>query len=143
MNAPSVAVASLAALAAAARRSGKVVEGGGEPPSPALPDAELLALCKEIAGADRIADAERAADIHPWEQPVAFKALGDRLHEACRDKARLMPRAIELHATTPAGVLAKAELVAELFQNARGQRAAAVRALVEDLARVLAAGGGQ
>jgi len=129
-------VAGLALLMASAGKSGVVAEGVGDPPTPVRPDAELLHLCREIAGADRVADAQRASAVPCWEQPGTFKAMGDRLNEARRVRERLMPRVVELEATTPAGVLAKALAVVEMF-NTSGARARAVRVLVKDLERVL------
>jgi len=59
--------------------------------------------------------------------------------EASRTHERLMPQIVGLSATTTAGVIAKADVVAGLFQGS-GLRSAAVRSLVDDLLAVLGAG---
>jgi len=63
-----------------------------------------------------------------------------RMDEACRTKDRLLPRVVEVRATTAAGVVAKAQAIGLLFDTSSGRRAAAVRALVADLVAVLGAG---
>ena len=136
-------VAGLVALAAATGKSGVVVEGVDDAPASARPDAELLALCREIAGCDRIAEYARGYSVPVWEQPEAFKAAGARLSEACRVKEHLIPRVIALPATTPAGALAKLRVVAGLFDTSRGRRSDAVRAVVDDLVAVLGEAGGE
>ncbi len=134
-------VAALVALMGEARRAGVVadgVDGGGAPPRP---DAELLALCGEIMGADRIADEARSgAGPCPWTDKPGFQRVMGQMNEACRTKDRLMPRVIEVCAVTPAGIVAKARAVELLFDTSSGRRAAAVRALVADLVAVLGAG---
>ena len=130
-------VAGLALLMASAGKSGVVAEGGAEPASPARPNAELLHLCREIAGCRRIAEDCRGGRICVWDQPTAFQAERDRSKAAHQDIERMVPRVIELEATTPAGALAKARVVAGLFGMGSGRRAEAVRVLVEDLVRVL------
>ncbi len=131
-------VAALVALMGEARRAGVVadgMDGGGAPPRP---DAELLALCGEIMGADRIADeARNGPGPCPWTDKPGFQRVMGRMSEACRTKNRLMPRVIEVRATTPAGVVAKAQAIGLLFDTSRGRRADAVRALVADLVAML------
>ena len=65
----------------------------------------------------------------------------DTLGEACRTRDRLLPRVIEVCATTPAGFVAKAEAIELLFATSRGRKADAVRALVADLRAVLGKAG--
>ena len=134
-------VAALMALMGEARRAGVVADGvdvGGAPPRP---DAELLALCGEVLGAARIADDVRSGPGPcPWTEKPAHRRAMDTLGEACRTQDRLLPRVIEVCATTPAGVVAKAEAIELLFATSRGRRADAVRALVADLVAVLGAG---
>ena len=131
-------VAALTMLAAAARSSGVVFDGDDKAPSPLpLPDIELLNLCREVAGCDRIAEVWRNDDSSPWDQPVAHRAAMDRMSEACRARDKLVPRVLELDATTPAGVLAKARVVLMLFATGRGRRAEAVRTLVANIIAVL------
>ena len=75
---------------------------------------------------------------HPrWRQRVTAMS---RLSEACRAKDRIIPRIIELDATTPAGVVAKAEVIGSRF-NGTGQRSDAVRSLVADLLAVVGRAG--
>ena len=62
--------------------------------------------------------------------------------EACRTRERLLPRVVEVEATTIAGLLAKAEAVGTLFDDKWGLRAEAMRSLLADLASVLKAGVG-
>ncbi len=118
-------VAALVALMGEARRAGVVadgVDGGGAPPRP---DAELLALCGEVMGADRIADEARSSPGPcPWTDKPGYQRAMGRMSEACRTKDRLLPRVVEVEATTIAGILAKA---------------GAVRSLLADLAAVLQA----
>lgn len=132
-------VAGLALLMASAGKSGVVAERGEEPSFPARPDAELLSLCHDIAGCARIADPsfETNPNPSPWDQPVAFKAWRERTAEARRTRDRIIPRVVELEATTTARVLAKALAVVQMFNTASGARTRAVRALVKDLERVL------
>ncbi len=133
-------VAALVALMGEARRAGVVaegVDGGGAPPRP---DAELLALCGEVMGADRIADEARSGPGPcPWTDRPGFQNVMGRMSEACRTKDRLLPRVVEVRATTAAGVVAKAQAIELLFDTSRGRRAEAVRALVADLVAVLQA----
>ena len=63
-----------------------------------------------------------------------------RLSEACRAKDRMIPRITEMDATTPAGVVAKAEVIGSLL-NGTGQRSDAVRSLVADLLAVVGRAG--
>ena len=133
-------VAGLVALMGEARRAGVVADGvdaGGVPPRP---DAELLALCGEVMGADRIADEVRSGPGPcPWTDKPAHGRAMATLGEACRTRDRLMPRVVEVRATTAAGVVAKAQAIELLFATSRGKRADAVRALVADLVEVLGA----
>jgi len=137
-------VAALVALMGEARRAGVVadgVDGGGAPPRP---DAELLALCGEVMGADRIADEARSGHgVCAWTDRPGFQRVMGRMDEACRTKDRLLPRVVEVRATTAAGVVAKAQAIGLLFDTSRGRRADAVRALVADLVAVLGAGAGR
>ena len=131
-------VAALVALMGEARRAGVVadgVDGGGAPPRP---DAELLALCGEVMGADRIADEARSGHgVCAWTDKPGFQRVMERMNEACRTKDRLLPRVVEVRATTAAGVVAKALAIELLFDTSRGRRADAVRALVADLVAML------
>lgn len=133
-------VAALVVLMGEARRVGVVadgVDGAGVPPRP---DAELLALCREVMGANRIADEARSGRSPcPWTDKSGSQRAGERLGEACRTKDRLLPRVVEVRATTAAGVVAKALAIELLFDTSRGRRAVAVRALVADLVAVLQA----
>ena len=135
-------VAALVALMGDARRAGVVADGVDVGCSlPVRPDAELLALCGEIMGADRIADEARSGPGPcPWTDKPGFQRVMGQMNEACRTKDRLMPRVIEVCAATPAGIVAKARAVELLFDTSSGRRAAAVRALVADLVAVLGAG---
>ena len=137
-------VAGLVALMTEARRAGVVADGGaageGVPPRP---DAELLAICGEVIGADRIADGLRSGSWPcPWTDKAAHQRASSTLGEACRTRERLLPRVVEVEATTVAGLLAKAGAVGTLFDDKRGLRAEAVRSLLADLAAVLRAGVG-
>ncbi len=133
-------VAALVALMGEARRAGVVadgVDGGGAPPRP---DAELLALCGEVMGAERIADGLRSGSWpFPWEDKAGHQSASSMLGDACRTRDRLLPRVVEVRATTAAGVVAKAQVIELLFDTSRGRRAEAVRALVADLVAVLQA----
>ena len=134
-------VAGLVALMGEARRAGVVADGTDAGcPLPVLPDAELLALCGEVMGAERIMDDVRGGPgLCPWTDKPGFLRAANLLHEACRTQDRLMPRVVEVRATTSAGVVAKARTVDLLFATSRGRRSAAVRALVADLVAVLGA----
>lgn len=68
---------------------------------------------------------------------AGYRAVSDRVGEARRAKGRIVPRIMDLAATTPDGVWAKAEVVGTLFKTMSGLRGDAVRALVRDLATVL------
>lgn len=132
-------VAALVALMGEARRAGVVadaVDDAAAPPS--RPDAELLNLCGEVMGADHIADIIRKGD-GPcvWTDKPGHQRMMAQLNEACRTQDRLLPQVVDLRATTPAGVLAKAQVIELLFTNTRGKRGDAVRALVADLVAVL------
>lgn len=135
-------VAALVVLMGEARRAGVVadaVDDAAAPPS--RPDAELLNLCGEVMGADRIADIIRKGD-GPcvWTDKPGHQRMMAQLSEACRTQDRLLPHVVELRATTAAGVVAKAQAIALLFATSRGKKADAVRALVADLVAVLGAG---
>ena len=62
-----------------------------------------------------------------------------RVSEASRMHERLVPQIVGINATTTAGLVAKADVVAGLFQGS-GLRSAAVRSLVDDLLTLLGAG---
>ena len=137
-------VAALVALMTEAQRAGVVADGGeageGAPPRP---DAELLALCSEIMGAERVVDEFRShAAPCPWTQKLAHQRAMSSFGEACQTRDRLLPRVVEVEAVTVAGLLAKAEAVGTLFDDKRGFKAEAVRSLLADLAAVLRAGVG-
>ena len=137
-------VAALVALMGEAQRVGVVADGGeageGAPPRP---DAELLALCGEVMGAERIVDDLRSGTWpFPWEDKVGHQRASSTLGEACQTRDRLLPRVVEVEATTVAGVLAKAEAIGVLFDDKRGFKAEAVRSLLANLAAVLRAGVG-
>ena len=137
-------VAGLVALMGEAQRAGVIADGGeageGAPPRP---DAELLAICGEVMGAERIAADVRSGSLpFPWEDKAGHQRASSTLGEACRTRDRLLPRVVEVEATTVAGILAKAGAVGTLFDNKRGLKAEAVRSLLADLAAVLRAGVG-
>ena len=137
-------VAGLVALMGEAQRVGIVADGGesGEGAPPRL-NAELLALCGEVMGAERIVDDLRSsAWPFPWEDKVCHQRASSTLGEACRTRDRLLPRVVEVEATTVAGVLAEAGAIGVLFEDKRGFKAEAVRSLLADLAAVLRAGVG-
>ncbi len=132
-------IAGLVALMGEAQRAGVVADGGhageGAPPRP---DAELLALCGEVMGADRIADGLQSGSWpSPWDDKAGFQRVSSTLGEACRTRDRLLPRVVEVEATTVAGILAKAGAVGSLFDGKRGFKAEAIRSLLADLAAVL------
>ena len=104
------------------------------------PDAELLSLCSDAMAADRIADQLRDATPDPWKERPAFSASLKRVSEMVRTHERLVPQIVGIGATTTAGIVAKAEIVAGLFHNSGGLRSAAVRSLVDDLLAVLGVG---
>ncbi len=85
----------MAALMSAAGASGVVADHShaGEPAT-VLPDAELLNLCREVVGCDRIANAERNGQAR--FETVEIKNAMSRLNEACRTKARTLPRIVEM-----------------------------------------------
>ena len=137
-------VAGLVALITAAQQAGVVADGvedgEGVPPRP---NAELLAICGEVVGANRIADDLRSGTWPcPWTDKAAHQRASSTLGEACRTRERLLPRVVEVEAATIAGLLAKAGAVGTLFDDKRGLRAEAVRSLLADLAAVLKAGVG-
>ena len=137
-------VAGLVALMGEAQRAGVVADcrgaGEGVPPRP---DAELLALCGEVMGAERIAgDLRSGAWPCPWTDKAGHQRASSTLGEACRTRDRLLPRVVEVEATTMAGILAKAGAIGVLFDDRRGLKAEAVRSLLADLAAVLRAGVG-
>jgi len=132
-------VQSLAALASVAATSGKVMEGEDEAGlAPARPDAELIALCHEAMACERAVAAEREGRMDRFNDPEGFRHRADRLHDAVREKDRLVPLIFEQDATTHAGLCAMAEVLRTLYEDSRGIRAAAVRSLVDDLLKVLA-----
>ena len=135
-------VAGLVALMGEARRVGVVADGADvDCPLPVRADAELLALCGEVMGAERIADDVRDGSWPcPWDDAAGFRLASDRVSDACRTRDRLMPRVVEVKATTVAGVTAKGRAIALMFATSRGRRADAVRALVADLVAVLQPG---
>lgn len=135
-------VAGLVALMGEARRAGVVADGADvDCALPVRPDAELLALCREIMGAGRIVDdfCSKASPC-PWTEKAAHQRAMSSFGEACQTQDRLLPRVVEVEATTTAGIVAKAQVIERLFANKGGWRAAAVRALVADLVAVLQAG---
>ena len=94
-------------------------------------------------GAERIADDVLDGPMpDPWADRPAHQRVMARVSEACRTRDRLLPRVVEVEATTVAGILAKAEAVGTLFDDKRGLKAEAVRSLLADLAAVLRAGVG-
>ena len=133
-------VAALVALMGDARASGVVADVQDDMDAWRRPDAALLSLCADAMGADRIADQLRNETPDPWKERPAFSNSISRLSEAVRARDRLTPQIVGLNATTEAGVVAKAEVVAALFQNSSGLRSEAVRSLVDDLLAVLGAG---
>jgi len=137
-------VAGLVALMGEARRAGVVADGTDVGCIlPVRPDAELLALCGEVMGAERIADEVLdGPGPCPWTNKPAHQIAMSTLGDACRTRDRLMPRVVEVQATTVAGVVAKARAIELLFATSRGRRADSVRALVADLVAVLQAGAG-
>ena len=132
-------VAGLVALMGEARRVGVVADGADAGCTfPVRPDAELLALCGEIMGAGRLVDEFRSkAGPCPWTEKPAHQRAMSSFGEACQTQDRLLPRVVEVEATTTAGIVAKAQVVDRLFVNKGGWRAATVRALVADLVTVL------
>ena len=136
-------VAGLVALMGEARRAGIVADGADVGCIlPVRPDAELLALCGEVMGAERIADDVLDGSMpDPWADRHAHQRTMARVSDACRTRDRLLPRVIEVEATTVAGVAAKAQAIELMFATSRGRRADAVRALVADLVAVLRPGG--
>lgn len=132
-------VAALVALMGDARASGVVADVQDDMDCRRRPDAELLSLCRDALGAKRTADRFRSETPAPWTERPAFAAAIKRVSEASRTHERLMPQIVGLSATTTAGVIAKADVVAGLFQGS-GLRSAAVRSLVDDLLTVLGAG---
>lgn len=135
-------VAGLVALMGEARRAGVVADGADVGcVLPVRPDAELLALCGEIIGAGRIVDEFRSGPGPcPWTEKPAHQRAISGFGEACRTQDRLVPRVVEVSATTTAGVIAKAQVIERLFDNKRGGRADAVRSLLADLVAVLQPG---
>ena len=93
-------VAGLVALMGEARRSGVVADGADVGCAfPVRPDAELLALCGEVMGAERIADDVRGGSWPcPWDDAAGFRLASDRVNDACRTRDRLMPRVVEARA---------------------------------------------
>lgn len=140
LDADLTGVAALVALMGDARASGVVADVQDDLDTRCRPDAELLSLCADAMGADRIADQLRNERPDPWKERPAFSQSITRLSEAVRTRERLTPHIMALSATTTAGVIAKAEIVAVLFHNSSGLRSAAVRSLVDDLLAVLGAG---
>ena len=136
-------VAALVALMGKAQRAGVVADGCAGEGAPPRPDAELLALCGEIMGAGRAVDDFRSRPGPcPWTEKLAHRRAMSSFGEACRTRDWLLPRVVEVEATTVAGILAKAEAVGMLFDDKRGLKAEAVRSLLADLAAVLQAGVG-
>lgn len=135
-------VAGLVALMAEARRAGVVADGADvECVLPVRPDAELLALCGEIMGAGRVVDEFRSGlGPCPWTEKPAHQRAMSGFGEACRTQDNLVPRVVEVSATTTAGVIAKAQVIERLFDNKRGARADAVRSLLADWVAVLQPG---
>lgn len=140
LDADLTGVAALVALMGDARASGVVADVQDDMDARRRPDAELLSLCAEAIGANRIADQLRNEWPDPWKERVAVSKSVSRISEAVRARDRLTPQVVGLSATTTAGVVAKAEVVAALFQNSGGLRSEAVRSLVDDLLAVLGAG---
>lgn len=139
LDADLTGVAALVALMGDARASGVVADVQDDMDCRRRPDAELLSLCADAIGADRIADQLRNEAPDPWKERPAFSKSISRLSEVVRTWDRLTPQIVDLSATTAAGVVAKAEVVAALFQRSSGLRSAAVRSLVDDLLAVLGA----
>ncbi len=136
LNPELAGVAALGALMAAAGASGVVADVQDEANCLRRPDAELLSLCSDAMGAKRIADRFRTDTPCPWSQKTAFSASVSLMTEAARTQDRLVPYIAGRSATTTAGIVAKAEVVATLFQGT-GLRSDAVRSLVVDLLAVL------
>lgn len=108
---------------------------------PVRPDAELLTLCREVTGADRIAEGVRGGSGPcAWTDKPEHQRAISALGEACRTQDRLLPRVIKVRPITTADVVAKAQAIELLFATSHGKRAEAVRALVADLVAVLEAG---
>ncbi len=132
-------LAALVALMGDARASGVVADVHDAMDGRHRPDAELLSLCSDALGAERVADRFRNEMPDPWMERPAFAAAIGRVSEAVRTQERLAPQIVGLGATTKAGLAAKAEVVAGLFHRSSGLRSAAVRSLVDDLLAVLGA----
>jgi hypothetical protein len=137
-------VAGLVALMGEARRAGVVADGVDVGCIlPVRPDAELLALCGEMMGAGRVVDNFRSnAAPCPWTEKSAHERVMSSFGEACRTMDRLLPRVVEVPATTAAGVVAKARVVERAFGSPRGAKAKAdaVRSLVADMVTLLQPG---
>lgn len=140
LDADLTGVAALVALMGDARASGVVADVQDDMDCRRRPDAELLSLCADAMGADRIADQLRSETPDPHKERPAFSVSMGRLSEAVRTRDRLTPQIVGISATTQAGVIAKAGVVAALFHNSSGLRSEAVRSLVDDLLAVLGAG---
>jgi hypothetical protein len=135
-------VASLAALASAAATSGTVVEGEDETGlAPARPDAELIALCRDVVAADGAVEEQRAQYPCPWSEKEAFKRQQARWRAAREERDQLLARISILPATTGAGVAAKAAALQPFLANRRGPQMAAVLKLLEEAVAVLGEGG--
>ncbi len=134
-------VAGLVALMGEARRAGVVADGTDVGCIlPVRPDAELLALCGEMMGAGRLVDEFRTGPVPcPWTEKPAHECVMSSFSEACRTLDRLLPRVVEVPATTAAGVVAKARVIERAFGNSRGAKgkADAVRSLVADMVMLL------
>ncbi len=139
-------VAGLVALMGEARRAGIVADGTDAGCIlPVRPDAELLALCGEMMGAGRLVDEFRSGPVPcPWTEKPAHQRVMSSFSEACRTLDRLLPRVVEVPATTAAGLVAKAQVIERAFANSGGVKgkADAVRSLVADMVTLLRADAG-
>ncbi len=137
-------VAGLVALMGEARRAGVVADGTDVGCIlPVRPDAELLALCAEMMGGGRLVDEFRSGPGPcPWTEKPAHQRAMSSFSEACRTLDRLLPRVVEVPATTAAGVVAKARVIERAFGNSRSAKAKAdaVRSLVADMVTLLQPG---
>ncbi len=101
------------------------------------PDAELISLCREYLGSDRIASNMREDTACPWDDRQAFRAQTDRLSDAVREQNRLLPLMLEIPAKTREGVAMKARVIGAYFAGKNGLRSAAVCSMTDDIAAVM------
>jgi hypothetical protein len=141
-------IAAIADLLQKARTTGVIADAADHAPASARPDGQLISLCREALGADRIAGRARADWLPPpiidekgvrLGDSLAYKEHLRRLSEASRLKRQALEALIDLQAATLEGVVAKAKVLEAGPDRARSGKRALAQSLGADVLAVLGA----